>query len=82
MLSVPDALGLEQLADRHFVRTLPFPGGRSRPLRVLGSPFQVDGAAVTDATPPPTLGEHTAQTLAELGYSAAEIATMKERGTV
>ncbi|MGW0791190.1 CaiB/BaiF CoA transferase family protein [Streptomyces sp. NPDC002911] len=82
VLSVPDALGLEQLADRHFVRTLPFPDGRSRPLQVLGSPFQVDGDAVDDTTPPPMLGEHTDQVLTELGYSTAEIAAMKERGTV
>ncbi|MFF7656743.1 CaiB/BaiF CoA transferase family protein [Streptomyces sp. NPDC007983] len=82
VLSVPDALGLEQLAERDFVRTLPFPGGRSRPLRVLGSPFQVDGVAVDDATPPPVLGEHTDQVLAELGYGTDEITAMKERGTV
>ncbi|MFF0223377.1 CaiB/BaiF CoA transferase family protein [Streptomyces sp. NPDC004629] len=82
VLSVPDALGLEQLAVRGFVRALPFPDGRSRPLHVLGSPFQVDGDAVSDTAAPPMLGEHTDQVLAELGYSQAEIDTMKERGTV
>ena len=43
VLSVPDALGLEQLASRSFVHSLPFPDGRDRSLRVLGSPVSVDG---------------------------------------
>ncbi|MGQ5598272.1 CaiB/BaiF CoA transferase family protein [Streptomyces sp. ESR1.13] len=82
VLSVPDALGLEHLAERQFVRTLPFPDGRPRPLHVLGSPFRIDGRAVEDSTPPPLLGEHTTQVLTELGYSRDEIDAMKERGTV
>lgn len=82
VLSVPDALDLDQLAERHFVRTLPFPDGRTRDLRVLSSPFQVDGGAVADTAPPPTLGQHTEQVLTELGYTPAEINTMKELGTV
>ncbi|TDC69828.1 CaiB/BaiF CoA transferase family protein, partial [Streptomyces hainanensis] len=50
VLSVPDALALEQLAARAFVRELPFPDGRDRTLSVLGSPVRVDG----EPTPAPT----------------------------
>jgi crotonobetainyl-CoA:carnitine CoA-transferase CaiB-like acyl-CoA transferase len=32
--------------------------------------------------PPPTLGEHTDEVLRELGYSAADIATMRDAGAV
>lgn len=82
VLSVPDALGLEQLAERDFVRTLPFPDGRERDLRVLGSPFRVDGEPTAATAPPPLLGQHTEQVLAELGYSPEEIDAMKERGAI
>lgn len=82
VLSVPDALGLEQLAEREFVTRLPFPDGRDRTLEVLGSPIQVDGAPVGPAVPPPLLGQHTEAVLAELGYEQAEIETMRERGAI
>ncbi|WP_458083574.1 CaiB/BaiF CoA transferase family protein [Streptomyces malaysiensis] len=82
VLSVPEALGLEQLAARDFVRSLPFPGGHDRPLRVLGSPVHIDGEPATTAEPPPLLGEHTDQVLAELGYSPEEIDTFKKTGAV
>ncbi|GAA2333021.1 CoA transferase [Streptomyces cuspidosporus] len=82
VLSVPDALGLEQLAARDFVRALPFPDGRDRPLRVLASPFRVDGRAVDTPAPPPLLGEHTHTVLAELGYSDDEITVLKEQGSI
>ncbi|RFC69820.1 CoA transferase [Streptomyces sp. AcE210] len=82
VLSVPDALGLEQLAARDFIRRLPFPDGRQRPLDVLGSPVRVDGEPVGPATPPPLLGQHTGQVLAELGYGEREISSMKESGAI
>lgn len=82
VLSVPDALGLEQLAERDFVTRLPFPDGRDRSLEVLGSPIRVDGEAVGPASPPPLLGQHTDTVLAELGYGEREIEELKGRGAV
>ncbi|MER8002558.1 CoA transferase [Streptomyces sp. NPDC095613] len=82
VLSVPDALGLEHLATRGFVYDLPFPGGRERPLHVLGSPLRVDGEPATTPAPPPLLGEHTDDVLAELGYTPAEIAALREGGAI
>ncbi|KAK1182883.1 CoA transferase [Streptomyces sp. NBS 14/10] len=82
VLSVPDALGLEQLASRSFVHSLPFPDGRDRSLRVLGSPVSVDGHPAGPSTPPPLLGQHTDTALAELGYDEQEIARLRERGAV
>ncbi|MFE4539483.1 CaiB/BaiF CoA transferase family protein [Streptomyces scopuliridis] len=82
VLSLPDALGLEHLAARGFVHTLPFPDGRERPLKVLGSPLRVDDESAAPAGPPPLLGEHTDAALAELGYTPAQIAALRERGAV
>ncbi|MFE2037572.1 CaiB/BaiF CoA transferase family protein [Streptomyces scopuliridis] len=82
VLSVPDALDLDHLAARGFVHTLPFPDGRERPLKVLGSPLRVDDEPAAPAGPPPLLGEHTDVVLAELGYTPAQIAALRERGAV
>ncbi|MFE2842888.1 CaiB/BaiF CoA transferase family protein [Streptomyces scopuliridis] len=82
VLSVPDALDLDHLAARGFVHTLPFPDGRERPLKVLGSPLRVDDEPAVPAGPPPLLGEHTDAVLAELGYTPAQIAALRERGAV
>jgi crotonobetainyl-CoA:carnitine CoA-transferase CaiB-like acyl-CoA transferase len=82
VLSVPDALALDQLAERDFVHELPFPGDRDRPLRVLGGPLRVDGAPPVPPARPPLLGEHTDTVLAELGYSAADIDELRERGAI
>jgi crotonobetainyl-CoA:carnitine CoA-transferase CaiB-like acyl-CoA transferase len=62
VLSVPEALQLEQVAHRHFVHG-----------EVLGSPVQVDGQAPGPSSPPPELGEHTARFLRELGLSEEEL---------
>ncbi|MFE2749129.1 CaiB/BaiF CoA transferase family protein [Streptomyces scopuliridis] len=82
VLSVPDALDLDHLAARGFVHTLPFPDGRERPLKVLGSPLRVDDEPAVPAGPPPLLGEHTDAVLAELGYTPAQIAALRERGAL
>ncbi|MPY47388.1 CaiB/BaiF CoA transferase family protein [Streptomyces acidicola] len=82
VLSVQDALGLDHLAARGFVHDLPFPDGRERPLPVLGSPVRVDGEPAASPAPPPLLGEHTDDVLAELGYAAAEITALREGGAI
>jgi crotonobetainyl-CoA:carnitine CoA-transferase CaiB-like acyl-CoA transferase len=46
--------------------------GRGRVL-LVGQPALVDGRAAREARPAPALGEHTAEILAELGYSKPEI---------
>ncbi|RKT87385.1 Crotonobetainyl-CoA:carnitine CoA-transferase CaiB [Saccharopolyspora antimicrobica] len=82
VLTVPEALSNEQIAAREFIHDLPFPGHPERPLRVLGSPIRVRGVAPGPHSPPPLLGEHTDDLLGELGYSADEIASLREEGAV
>jgi formyl-CoA transferase/CoA:oxalate CoA-transferase len=49
-------------------------------VRTVGLPFSADGERVAYPSPPPALGEHSAQILAEAGYSEAEIAELGEAG--
>lgn len=82
VLTVPEALANEQIATRRFIHDLSFPEHPERTLRVLGSPVRVGGKAPGPASPPPLLGEHTDDLLDELGYSAEEIASLREEGVV
>jgi crotonobetainyl-CoA:carnitine CoA-transferase CaiB-like acyl-CoA transferase len=49
-------------------------------LDLIGSPIRTD--AMRAASPPPLLGEHTAEVLAELGVAEDEIAALDARGAV
>ena len=48
------------------------------PIKVVGSGFRLEHGGGSVERPPATLGEHTDEVLGEAGYSAAEIATMRE----
>jgi crotonobetainyl-CoA:carnitine CoA-transferase CaiB-like acyl-CoA transferase len=48
------------------------------PIKVVGSGFRLEHGGGSVERPPATLGEHTDEVLKEAGYSAAEIATMRE----
>jgi len=49
---------------------------------VVGSPVRIDGERADSELPPPTLGEHTAEVLQELGIGPAEIARLKGESIV
>jgi crotonobetainyl-CoA:carnitine CoA-transferase CaiB-like acyl-CoA transferase len=49
---------------------------------VLGEPFSVDGERVARGRTPPLLGEHSAEILAEAGYSDAEVDELVDAGVV
>lgn len=58
VVSVAEALELEQVRHRQFLADLPLPGFPGRSLRVCGAATHVDGTAVRPAAPPPELGAH------------------------
>jgi len=76
--SVPDALAAAAAAGRPATVTVEHPS--AGPLDLVRSPIW--GATRPDPTPPPLLGEHTAEVLGELGRSPAEIEELRARGVI
>jgi crotonobetainyl-CoA:carnitine CoA-transferase CaiB-like acyl-CoA transferase len=55
---------------------------RLGPYTTLGPALSADGERPRYASPPPALGEHTAEVLGEAGYSAEEIAALAEANII
>lgn len=73
------------LADpqvRHNDSVDSFEHERAGEVRVLKHPVAYDGVRPGVRTPPPELGEHTAEVLAEIGFDDAAIAALRECGAV
>jgi crotonobetainyl-CoA:carnitine CoA-transferase CaiB-like acyl-CoA transferase len=76
--SVPDALAAAAAAGRPATVTVEHP--TAGPLDLVRSPIW--GATRIEPTPPPLLGEHTAEVLGELGRSLDEIEALAARGVI
>jgi crotonobetainyl-CoA:carnitine CoA-transferase CaiB-like acyl-CoA transferase len=58
------------------------PVGELGPVPLFMTPIHLSDTPVAALRPPPTLGEHTTDVLSDLGFSAEEIATMRDEGVV
>jgi|TARA_B100001964_G_scaffold73018_1_gene82753 formyl-CoA transferase len=77
---IPSVLADPQLEHRDIIHTVAAPGGGPGQHRLVGAAFIADQDGPTTGRPAPMLGEHNAEVLGELGYSATEIDAIRADG--
>lgn len=78
VLSVPEVLEHPQIKERQLLTHFDTVPGVERPIDLVRAGFKMAGGDPDVTTPPPQLGEHTEAVLADLGYSPAEVAKLRE----
>lgn len=78
--SLDEVLAMPHTAERGIV--MEYRHDAYGPLKTMAMPVSFDGAARRVDLPPPQLGQHTAEILAELGYDAAEVDRLHDEGVV
>ena len=82
VLSVSEVLDHPQILERQLLTHFDNVPGIDRSIDVVRAGFKMRGGNPDIDTPPPQLGEHTDQILASLGYSAADIQTLRSTEAV
>jgi crotonobetainyl-CoA:carnitine CoA-transferase CaiB-like acyl-CoA transferase len=78
--TVPAALAQPQVAAREMVVELDHPVAGT--LRMLGTPLKLSAQPASIRRPPPVLGQHTDEILAEAGYAAGRIEELRAAGVI
>ena len=78
--TVPAALEQPQIAARDMVVEVEHPVAGM--LRMLGTPLKLSAQPASIRRPPPVLGQHTDEILAEAGLSEDEITSLRDRGVI
>jgi CoA:oxalate CoA-transferase len=81
VLSVPEITRHPHVAARGVVQQIHVPA-LDRDVRVVGAGFQLAGQQVPIESPPPILGEHTADILHRLGYDDTEVERLRADGVI
>jgi alpha-methylacyl-CoA racemase len=80
VLELDEALKSELVRAREMVVQIDQPGTDG--VQLLGVPVKLSRTPGAPAGPGPALGEHTDEVLTALGYSAADVASLRESGAV
>jgi formyl-CoA transferase len=78
--TLAEALGDPQTAHNRMLLSFDHPSGEK--VQTVGTPVHLGDADTTVRLPPPRLGEHSAEILAELGYSPDDVAALFDGGVV
>ena len=82
VLTVPEILGMPQVADRGFLESYEGVPGIGRDIQVVTTGIKMNGHAPSVATPPPILGQHNTEIWTELGLSTEEIEELKKEHVI
>jgi crotonobetainyl-CoA:carnitine CoA-transferase CaiB-like acyl-CoA transferase len=82
VLSLPQALDLEQVAVRGLLEEFPEVPGADRGIKVARTGFRMSNGDPAAVLPPPQLGAHTDAVLSGLGYTQAEIEALRNEGVI
>lgn len=77
---VDEALHDPQVIARDMIVTLDHPAAGE--IHSIGNPVHLGDTPATYRLPPPTLGQHTEEVLAEVGYGAGDVARLREAGAI
>ena len=66
----------------HAGMLVPFEHPTAGPIETLASPVRLSAAPPDYRRPPPRLGEHSAEVLAEFGFTPAEVLALRESGAM
>ena len=82
VLTVPDALSLDQVQGRQLVEEFEHFEVLGKPLHLITAGYRLSDSGRRLHCPPPELGEHTDEILGGIGYSDAEIADLREAAAI